>query len=105
MEMHRFLDEVGFVLDKRFKEYGDALNSFKKISKRWSLTLDQDITPAQVVLLMMDLKMSRLKENNESFDSLIDIVGYAACFAEMKDFSEDDDSFYKSDLKFLCKAS
>ena len=48
------------------------------VAARWSLTLDRPVTPAQVVLCLIDLKLARLAHDPTHLDSLRDIAGYAA---------------------------
>ena len=51
------------------------------IAARWSLTLGQPVTPAQVVLCLIDLKLARLGHDPAHADSILDVVGYAAVLA------------------------
>ena len=53
------------------------------IAARWSLTLGHPVTPAQVVLCMMDLKLTRLARDPGHQDSILDLVGYAAILHEV----------------------
>ncbi|MBN9564951.1 MAG: hypothetical protein J0G29_02475 [Alphaproteobacteria bacterium] len=79
-----FLENVQSTLEDRKNQYGTAEELFTHIAKRWSLTLSQAITPAQVAICMMDLKMARLAHDPKHHDSLMDIVGYANCLADLK---------------------
>ena len=78
------LAKVQRIIQERQQHYGHPLANFTEIAKRWSLTLNTSITPAQVALCMIDLKISRLSHNPSHQDSLLDIVGYAACFSEIQ---------------------
>jgi hypothetical protein len=53
------------------------------IAARWSITLGQPVTPAQVVLCMMDLKLARLRRDPAHNDSMVDLIGYAAVLHEV----------------------
>ena len=79
------LDVVKEIIQERQQHYGSPLANFTEIAKRWSLTLKAPITPAQVALCMIDLKMSRLSHSPHHHDSLLDIVGYATCLSEIQD--------------------
>lgn len=103
MKAHHFLDQVGFVLDKRIKEYGEPRDNFDEIAKKWSLTLNHPITPFEVGLLMIDLKMVRLKNDPSSFDSLLDIAGYAACLAEVQNLNTQFQKPFLNNIKLLEK--
>ena len=78
------LNKAQRVVQERKQHYGNPLANFTEIAKRWSLTLKTSITPAQVALCMIDLKMSRLSHGPNHQDSLLDIVGYAACLSEIQ---------------------
>ena len=53
------------------------------IAARWSLTLGHPVTPAEVVLCMIDLKLTRLVRDPKHPDSIIDLVGYSAVLHEV----------------------
>lgn len=83
MNAAALLDEVKTILDQRQAAYGDVSRSLTTIAARWSLTLGQQVTPAQVALCMIDLKLARLQHTPEHRDSIIDIIGYAALLPEV----------------------
>ena len=53
------------------------------VAARWSITLGHPVTPAQVVLCMIDLKLTRLNHNSKRQDSVCDLAGYAAILQEV----------------------
>lgn len=63
--------------------YGDAATSMTTIAARRSLTLGHTVTPAQVVLCMIDLKLARLVRDPKHRDSAADVIGYAALLPEV----------------------
>jgi translation initiation factor 2 alpha subunit (eIF-2alpha) len=63
----------------RTEDYGDPRKSFARIAKMWSAIADCEISPQQVAHMMIALKISRLQQQPDHLDSLIDIVGYARC--------------------------
>ena len=67
----------------RAKEYGPARKNHERIAKIWSIILEQDITPEQVVACMVGLKLARLSEDMTKDDSWVDIIGYAALGGEI----------------------
>lgn len=77
------LDEADAVIAQRAEAYGPAADSMAVIAARWSLTLGTTVTPAQVVLCMIDLKLARLSHNPKHRDSAIDVIGYAALLPEI----------------------
>jgi len=78
------LTEAEQVLESRAAEYGPASASLDKIAARWSQVLECEVTPAQVVLCMIDLKMVRLTHDAGHRDSVVDVIGYAALMAEVR---------------------
>jgi len=70
------------VADRR-EIYGPPAASMAVVAKRWSITLGRPVTPAQVVLCLIDLKLARLGHNPKHQDSLLDVAGYAAVLKEV----------------------
>ena len=67
----------------RPKEYGPARKNHERIAQIWSIILEQEITPEQVVACMVGLKLARLSEDMTKDDSWVDIIGYAALGGEI----------------------
>jgi hypothetical protein len=53
------------------------------LAKRWSITLGRTVTPAQAVMCLIDLKLTRLAHDPRHQDSILDIAGYAAVLHEV----------------------
>jgi len=83
MSAAAMLRQAADILADRSKTYGDASKAMAAIAARWSITLGQQITPEQVVLCMMDLKLARLRRNPVHQDSIVDLIGYAAVLHEV----------------------
>ena len=79
----RLLQHALTIVDERGQSYGDATKLFNQIARRWSLTLGVEISPEQVVLCMLDLKLARLSNDPTHTDSMVDVAGYAAVLAEV----------------------
>jgi hypothetical protein len=60
----------------RQKVYGHPLKDFTKTAKIWSAILDMDVTPKQVALCMIGVKISRLVQSPHHEDTMVDIAGY-----------------------------
>ncbi|MFO0992585.1 MAG: DUF6378 domain-containing protein [Hyphomicrobiales bacterium] len=71
------------VVSERRKVYGDPAASMAAVAKRWSITLGRTVTPAEVVLCLIDLKLTRLAHDPKHADSMLDIAGYAAVLQEV----------------------
>ncbi len=78
-----FLKHVANVIAERSAQYGDAAGNMAAIAARWSATLGHEITPAQVVLCLLDLKLARLAHDPAHEDSAVDVCGYAALLTEI----------------------
>lgn len=65
-------------------KYGKPENSFAEIAKYWTKYLGINIKPADIAVMMCLFKIARLKTSDfEDLDSWVDLVGYAACGAEI----------------------
>lgn len=67
----------------RAATHGDADATFGRIATLWSARLGVEITPAQVCILLIDLKTARAWGNPEHGDNWVDMAGYAACGGEL----------------------
>ena len=83
-----FLKHVTNVIAERSTQYGDAGSNMAAIAARWSATLGREITPAQVVLCLLDLKLARLAHDPTHEDSAVDVCGYAALLRELNQTSD-----------------
>lgn len=61
----------------RGKSYGEVLSNHRRIAAMWSVTTGVDITPEQVAMMMVQVKLARLMESPDHTDSWVDIAGYA----------------------------
>jgi hypothetical protein len=77
------LEHAAHVVSRRRLEYGEPVDLFEHLAARWSLTLGTRVSPAQVVLCLIDLKLTRLAHDPQHLDSITDIAGYAGCLAEV----------------------
>jgi len=82
-EPESITDEAkAIVANDRASDYGDANESFARISKLWSAYLGATITPWDVAQMMILLKVSQAK-TSQKHDTLIDIIGYAECASKL----------------------
>lgn len=77
------LRKAAAVFGDRRRRYGRATELFDVIARRWSVTLGVSVTPAQVALCMIDVKVARLGHDPRNGDSTVDVAGYAACLHEI----------------------
>ena len=78
------LGHTAKVLEERRDDYGDPVEQFCAIADRWSITLGTPITPSQVALCMIDLKLARLAYDPGHVDSIVDVIGYSALLREVR---------------------
>lgn len=79
-----FLTEAETLINgDRANDYGEAKMNHQRIADIWSIILDVEVTPEQVVACMIGVKLARLAENIDKDDSWIDIIGYAALGGEI----------------------
>ena len=83
----KFLKHVANVIAERSTQYGDAAGNMAAIAARWSSTLGHEISPPQVVLCLLDLKLARLAHDPTHEDSAVDVCGYAALLHELTETS------------------
>ena len=84
MRSKQLFEHVATLLDERQKDYGRPQEHFNCIARRWSVLLNKALSAEEVALMMLDFKLARLQHNPKHFDSLVDVMGYAACLAELK---------------------
>lgn len=75
----------GLISGDRDEEYGDAQMSFQKIADIWSVILNVRVTEKQVAMMMAGLKLARLSYDPDSEDGWVDLIGYAALGAEVRE--------------------
>jgi Domain of unknown function (DUF6378) len=75
--------EAAKVVEQRRQAYGEPAPLMATVAARWSITLGQPVTAAQVVLCLIDLKLARLGYDPAHADSILDIAGYAAVLQEI----------------------
>jgi hypothetical protein len=83
MTSEQMLQQAAAIITKRGAAYGDAADSMCAVAARWSITLGCTVTPAQVVLCLIDLKLVRLTHDPRHRDSAVDVIGYAALLPEV----------------------
>jgi hypothetical protein len=77
------LEQAASVVRGRRHTYGHPCELFERVATRWSQVLGITVTPAQVILCLIDLKVARLAHDPGHPDSITDIAGYAGCLAEV----------------------
>lgn len=81
------------VCGNREEDYGSPENNFKTIASLWEVYLktkcvgenaDVSISPEDVAVLMILVKIARISSGHAKSDNWVDIAGYAACGGEIE---------------------
>jgi Domain of unknown function (DUF6378) len=83
MTAEQLLEQAASVVRERRHTYGQPTDLFERVAARWSQVLGITVTPAQIVLCLLDLKVARLAHDPRHLDSITDIAGYAGVLAEL----------------------
>ena len=83
MTAEEFLAHAGALVTRRRREYGASIDLFERVAVRWSQVLGTKVSPAQVLVCLIDLKVARLAHDPRHLDSITDVAGYASCLAEV----------------------
>lgn len=73
----------------RSATHGDAEDSFTMLAKVWSAKLGVGITPEQVTLMLVDLKVVRAWGNPDHADNWDDGAGYFVCGGQIVESRKD----------------
>jgi len=83
-------DEVITTIQQRGSVYGHPYYNHKRIAGLWSAYLDFPITPHQAALCMALVKVSRLSETPDHYDSIKDFIAYGSVYKTVLDAVKDD---------------
>jgi hypothetical protein len=78
----RILELAEEAVSDRHKKNDIPERNFARIAQCWSAILDTLVTPEQVGLMMVGLKLVREAYSHQD-DNLVDIIGYTLCLDEM----------------------
>ena len=72
------------VMGQRQRDYGDKYENHKNIADLWSAYLETEISPHDVAICMLLVKVARLK-HRKTEDCYVDMAGYAAIAGEIQE--------------------
>ena len=75
---------IRIVTGQRQQDYGDKVVNHQNIADLWSSYLNKKISPHDVAICMLLVKVARLK-NRKTKDCYVDMAGYAAIAGEIND--------------------
>ena len=67
------------VCNDRNTQYGEPEDNFACIAEFWSVYTGLELKSYDVALMMVLFKMARLISGSYKHDSVVDLIGYAAC--------------------------
>jgi hypothetical protein len=78
--------------ENRSRDYGHPLANHRRIADIWNVQLEKKLsaplTPKDVAVLMIGLKLARLVNSPNHHDSFVDICGYVKCWDMMDQCGE-----------------
>ena len=74
------------VTTDRQNDYGHPAEDFARAAALWSAIIGKQITPRQIALCMIAIKISRECHRHKR-DNLVDIAGYAKTLQMLEDYS------------------
>lgn len=92
MNRYELLNLASEAVRDRGADYGTIYETHERIAVLWTALLGHEVSPEEVVMCMIAVKMARLAQTPNHLDSWVDIAGYAACGAEVLDGGQTDDS-------------
>jgi hypothetical protein len=81
------LEAINIVNGPRRKTYGHPYNNFKNTADLWSPILGIEVTPEQVALCMVQLKIAR-ELHVPTRDNLVDAIGYLLTYTSLGEDNE-----------------
>jgi hypothetical protein len=88
-------NEVITTIQQRGSVYGHPYYNHQRIAGLWSAYLDHPITAHQAALCMALVKVSRLTETPDHYDSVKDFIAYGAIYRTVLEAVQDQDFEWK----------
>jgi hypothetical protein len=77
-------EAASIIAGDRDVQYGGPEENFTRIAKIWSVIVGTEITPEDVAMMMVGLKVARYaSKSGFQPDTWVDIAGYAGCGYEV----------------------
>lgn len=90
-EREKILEEAKQIIcNDRNAQYGEPEDNFARIAELWTDYIGVELDSYDVCMLMVLFKLARLMSGKYKRDSLVDLIGYAACAAEGRKENESD---------------
>ncbi len=83
MNPHKILEEAAEIIGERGRDYGGVENNFRNIADIYRAATGQQISPYDVAMMMVSLKLARIQMSPRKKDHYIDLINYAAFACEL----------------------
>jgi hypothetical protein len=88
-------NEVITTIQQRGSVYGHPYYNHQRIAGLWSAYLDHPITAHQAALCMALVKVSRLTETPDHYDSIKDFIAYGSIYRTVLEAEQDSEFDWK----------
>ena len=92
------LEEAIETVKQRQDSYDDPYRNHVRIAKLWSVVLGTAVTPQQVALCMLQLKVAR-EMYKHSHDNVVDMAGYINCLDVINKAEKPDEKYRESQFR------
>jgi len=76
-------EALSLITKDRHESYGEASEHFDQIARLWTILMRRKVTPSEVILCLVAMKVARLSGKLDHMDSWVDLAGYAALGGEL----------------------
>lgn len=83
MNVHEFVATLDQTINDRGQQYGPVLQNIERIALLVSILTGSSCDPLLVVKVLVAVKLSRLAQDDGHLDSVVDLAGYSAIWAEL----------------------
>ena len=91
-EFNSICEEAEYLVNgPRQTTYSHPALDFSRTALIWEAILGVQVTPEQVALCMIGVKISRLVHSPDHRDSLVDVAGYAATYEKVREWRTSQD--------------
>ena len=73
------------ILESRGQSYGDYRPLYRNIARKWSDTLEMEITPSMVCRLLAEMKLARWENSGYKEDHAVDAANYIFLAGSLED--------------------
>ena len=83
IDPHKVLDEAAAIIGERGANYGGVEDNFTNISLIMARTTNRMLSPYDIAMLMVAVKLARISQSPGKRDSYVDAINYLAFACEL----------------------